>query len=119
MPKIAVYGKRLTSDTLFAVKTKPLTVKCFTYTIYSNDQKRRTEILCFTAVTWWMISNDFPAHVAWRLTCAVSRLYLKTGRLDKLIVVHCQRRTTTRTPSYGCPKLFLISDNVSVVTQDT
>ena len=32
--KIAVYGKRLTTDILFAVKTKPLTVKCFTYTIY-------------------------------------------------------------------------------------
>ena len=49
--KIAVYGKRLTSDTLFAVKTKPLTVKCFTYTIYSNDRKRRTETLCLTTVT--------------------------------------------------------------------
>ena len=32
--KIVVYGKRLTSDTLFATKTKSLTVKCFTYRIY-------------------------------------------------------------------------------------
>ena len=32
--KIVVYGKRLTSDTLFAIKTKSLTVKCFTYRIY-------------------------------------------------------------------------------------
>ena len=41
--KIAVYGKRLTSGTLFALKTKLMTMKCFiTYTIYSNDRKRRT-----------------------------------------------------------------------------
>ena len=29
--KIVVYGKRLTSDTLFAIKAKSLNVKCFTY----------------------------------------------------------------------------------------
>ena len=36
--KINVYGKRLTSHTLFAIKTKLLTVKCFTYTIYSKER---------------------------------------------------------------------------------
>ena len=38
-----IHGKRLTSDTLFAIKTKSLTGKCFTYTIYSKDRQRRTE----------------------------------------------------------------------------
>ena len=48
--KIDVYGKRLTSDTSFAVKTI-IDVKCFTYTIYSKDRKRRTETLCLTTET--------------------------------------------------------------------
>ena len=57
--KIDVYGKRLTSHTLFAIKTKLLTVKCFTYTIYSKERKRRTETLCLTTETWRLILNDF------------------------------------------------------------
>ena len=43
--KIDVYAKRLTSNTLFAIKTKSLTMKCFTYRIYSKYRKRRTETL--------------------------------------------------------------------------
>ena len=49
--KIAVYGKWLMSDTLFAAKTKPLTVKRFTYRMYSNYRKCRTETLCLTTIT--------------------------------------------------------------------
>ena len=41
------------------------------------------------------------------------------GRLDKIIAFHCQRRKSTRTTSDECPKLLPISDNVSVVIQDT
>ena len=41
--KIDVYGKRLTSDPLFAIKTKSLTVKCFTYRIYSKYRKLNTQ----------------------------------------------------------------------------
>ena len=37
-----LYGKQLTSDTLFAKKTKSLAVNSFTYTIYSKDRKHRT-----------------------------------------------------------------------------
>ena len=37
--------------------------------------------------------------------------------LDKVTAAHCKRRTSTRTSSSGCPKLFPISDNVSVVIQ--
>ena len=55
--KIDVYGKRLTSDTLFALKTKTFTVKCFTYTIYYR--KLRTETLCLATETWRLISDDF------------------------------------------------------------
>ena len=47
-----------------------------------------------------------------RLTFAFYNL-----RLDKLAVVHCKRRTSTRRSGGGCPKLFPISDNVSVVIQ--
>ena len=57
--KIDVYGKRLTSDTLFAIKTKSLTVKCFTYRIYSKYRKLHTETLCLIIETWRLILNDF------------------------------------------------------------
>ena len=32
-----------------------------------------------------------------------------------LTMVHCKRRTSSQTSCNGCPKLFSISDNVSVV----
>ena len=57
--KIVVYGKRLTSDTLFAIKTKSLTVKCFAYRIYSKYRKLRIQTLCLTTETWRLILNDF------------------------------------------------------------
>ena len=57
--KIDVYGKRLTSDTLFGT----LTVKSFTYTyrIYSKYRKLHTETLCLTVTieTCRLILNDF------------------------------------------------------------
>ena len=62
--KIDVYGKRLTSDTLFAITTKCLTMKCFTYTIYSKDCKLRTETLCLITDTLRLILNIFSAHIA-------------------------------------------------------
>ena len=37
--KIVVHSKRLTSDTLLAIKTKSLTVKYITYRIYSKLPK--------------------------------------------------------------------------------
>ena len=40
-------------------KTKSLTVKCFTYTIYLKDRKLRTETLCLTTETLRLILNDF------------------------------------------------------------
>ena len=43
---------------LFAIKTKSLTVKCFTYTIYLEDRKLRTETLHLTTKTWRLIRND-------------------------------------------------------------
>ena len=57
--KIIVYGKRLTSDTLFAIKTKSVTVKCITYRIYSKYRKLRIETPCLTTETWRLILNDF------------------------------------------------------------
>ena len=57
--KIVVYGKRLTSDTLLAIKTKSLTVKYITYRIYSKYRKLRIETLCLTTETWRLILNDF------------------------------------------------------------
>ena len=39
--KIVVYGKRLTPDTLLAIKIKSLTVKYITYRIYSKYRKLR------------------------------------------------------------------------------
>ena len=57
--KIVVYGKRLTSDTLFAIKTKSLTVKCFTYRIYLKYRKLRIQTLCLTTETWRLIQSDF------------------------------------------------------------
>ena len=62
--KIAVYGKRLTSDTSLAMKTKLLAVKCFTYMIYSKDRERRTETLCLPTETWGLIFKYFSPHVA-------------------------------------------------------
>ena len=49
--KIVVYGKRLTSDTLFAIKTKSLTVKCITNRIYSKYRKLRIDTPCLTTET--------------------------------------------------------------------
>ena len=57
--KIVVYGKRLTSDTLFTIKTKSLTGKCITYRIYSKYQKLRTETPCLSTEIWRLILNDF------------------------------------------------------------
>ena len=57
--KIVVYGKRLTSNTLFAIKTKSLTVKCITYGIYSKCRKLRIDAPCLTTETWRLMSNDF------------------------------------------------------------
>ena len=42
---VVVYGKRLTSDTLFAIKANSLTVKCFTYRIYLNYRQRHIDTL--------------------------------------------------------------------------
>ena len=39
-------------DTLLAIKTKLLTVKCLTYTIYLEDRKLCTEEFCLTTETW-------------------------------------------------------------------
>ena len=57
--KIVVYSKRLTSDTLFAIKTKSLAVKCITYRIYSKYRKLSMETPCLTTETWRLILNDF------------------------------------------------------------
>ena len=57
--KIVVYGKRLTSDTLFAIKTKSLTGKCITYRIYSKYRKLCTETPCLSTEIWQLILNDF------------------------------------------------------------
>ena len=51
------------------------------------------------------------------LTFDFCRLHFTIRRLDKVTAVHCQRRTSTQTSNDGCPKLFPISDNVSVVIQ--
>ena len=57
--RFVVYGKRLTSDTLFAIKTKSLTVKCITYRIYSKYRNQRIDTPCLTTETWRLILNDF------------------------------------------------------------
>ena len=57
--KIVVYGKRLTSDTLLAIKAKSLTVKYITYRIYSKYRKLRIETPFLTTETWRLILNDF------------------------------------------------------------
>ena len=57
--KIVFYGKRLTSDTLLAIKTKLLTVKYITYRICSKYRKLRIETPCLTTGTWRLILNDF------------------------------------------------------------
>ena len=57
--KVVVYGKRLTSDTLFAIKTKSLAMKGITYKIYSKYRKLRIETPCLTTETWRLILNDF------------------------------------------------------------
>ena len=59
--KIVVYGKRLTSDTLYAIKTKSLslTVKCITHKICSKYRKLCIETTCLTTETWRLILNDF------------------------------------------------------------
>ena len=122
--KIVVYGKRLTSDTLFAIKTKSLTVKCFTYRIYLIIPKTTYTDTLFNYRNLAVDIKWLPAHIVWRLTCAVWRLtcavwrlHFTIGRLDKLAAVHCKRRTSAWTSSDRCPKLFPISDTVSVVLQ--
>ena len=62
----------------------------------------------FQVICWWIET----------FTCAASRFNFTIGRLDKLVALHCKRRTWTRTSSDGCLKLLSISDNVSVVIQD-
>ena len=59
--KIVVYDKRLTSDTLLAIKTKSLTVKYITYRVYSKYRKLRIDLEtpCLTTETWRLILNDF------------------------------------------------------------
>ena len=57
--KIVVYSKRLTSDTLFAIKTKSLTMKYITYRIYSTYRKLSMETPCLTTETWRLTLNDF------------------------------------------------------------
>ena len=57
--KIFVYGKRLTSDTLLAIKLKSLTVEYITYRIYLTYRKLRIETPCSTTETWRLILNDF------------------------------------------------------------
>ena len=47
------------SDTLFAIKTKSLTVKCSEYRIYSKYQKLGIETHCLTTETLCLILNDF------------------------------------------------------------
>ena len=56
---MVVYGKRLTSNTLLAIKTKSLAVKCITYGIYSKYRKLRIDTLCLTTETWRLMLNDF------------------------------------------------------------
>ena len=114
--KIVVYGKRLTSDTLLAIKTKSLTVKYITYRIYSKYRKLPIDTL-FNYRNEAVDIKWFCAQIAWRLPCTVWRLHFTIERLDKVTAAHCKRRTSTRTSSNGCPKLFPISDNVSVVIQ--
>ena len=46
------------------MKTKSLTVKCFTYTNYLKIEKRRTETLCLPIKTRWWIVTAFSAHIA-------------------------------------------------------
>ena len=94
-------------------------MKGITYKIYSKCRKLRTETSCLTTETRRLIFNIklFSAHIAWRLTCTVWRLHFTIGRIDKLTADHCKRRTSTRTPSNRCLKLFPITDNVSVVIQ--
>ena len=54
--EIVVYGKRLTSDTLLAIKTKLLTVKYIIYRIYSKFRKLHIETTCLiTTETWRLI----------------------------------------------------------------
>ena len=54
----AANGWRQTQS-LFAIKTKSLTVKCIAYRIYSKYRKLRIETPCLTAETWRLILNDF------------------------------------------------------------
>ena len=90
--KIDVYGIRLTSDTLFAIKTKSLTVECFTYRIYSKYRKLHTETLCLTIETW-------------RLIFFTSAFYNWTVRQTH----SGSLQTSTRTSSDGYPKLLPLS----------
>ena len=57
--KIVFYGKRLTSDTLLAIKTKSLTVKYVTYRIYSKYWKLPIETFCLTTQTWRLIFKNY------------------------------------------------------------
>ena len=48
--KIAVYGKPLTSDTLFA--------------LFIEKTQNAVQTLCLTTETWWLTLDYFSAHVA-------------------------------------------------------
>ena len=50
-PKIAVYGKRLTSRNFFVIKSKSRTVECLSYTIYYRNLKCCFKTLCMTTET--------------------------------------------------------------------
>ena len=53
------FQQRLISDSLFAIKTKSLTVKCSKYSIYSKYRKLGIETHCLTTETLCLILNDF------------------------------------------------------------
>ena len=58
--------KRRKSDTLFAINTKSLTMKCFTsMNNLFKDRKRRTETLYLITEIWRLILRDFSAYIAY------------------------------------------------------
>ena len=54
-------------------------------------------------------------HRRFRLTFDFN--YFTIGRLDKLTAAHFKRRKSSQTSGGGCPNLFPISANVSVVIE--
>ena len=87
--KINVYGKRLTSDTLFAIKAKSLTVcEMFYLQDLSKMPKTTHRDTLFKYRNLAVDIKWFSAHIAWRLNCTVSRLHFTIRQLEKVIVVH-------------------------------